>query len=291
MLVPESARATKQFVLASCRPLHDRLLPTIEPHELHALLIAKRDHGERGRGAKFAANRLHSHLCTFFKWAADPIMQRETGLMVDPMLTVKRPWPVKRKATRRKRLWFNGIAADDLVRGLWRYANEEPASDWAKFIKLMLITGKRTNAIRDMRWEHIDASGYWQPPSRSDSKRNNPILLPKLAQQILGQRQPSGKVLPYMGSAHYLQNCARLRPDVPDDFIWHGLRHLMITKLRELRVPPHIARLLTDHLPADDEHAGYEHADQRDEMLAALELWCARIEHLVTPAAKASRAA
>jgi len=50
-----------------------------------------------------------------------------------------------------------------------------------------------------------------------------------------------------------------------------------------LRVKPHIARELLDHIAFNDEHAGYEHSDYRDEVRDALELWCAYIEKLIQP--------
>ena len=35
--------------------------------------------------------------------------------------------------------------------------------------------------------------------------------------------------------------------DIVQDFFWHGCRHVMSTKLIELRVNPYIARLVLDH--------------------------------------------
>ncbi len=66
-----------------------------------------------------------------------------------------------------------------------------------------------------------------------------------------------------------------------DDFLIHGIRHLVSTKLKELKVHPYIARQLMDHAAFNDVHAGYEHSDDRDDMLAALEKWCAHIEKLL----------
>ncbi len=70
------------------------------------------------------------------------------------------------------------------------------------------------------------------------------------------------------------------------DFFMHGLRHIMTTKLRALKINPYVARLLLDHAEAKDAHSGYEHLGLdhwRPEMEAALERWCAHIEELVTP--------
>ena len=60
---------------------------------------------------------------------------------------------------------------------------------------------------------------------------------------------------------------------------------MVATKLAELKVAPHISRLLLDHAAGPkDAHAGYEHVDWRPEMAEALEQWCAYIERLVAPA-------
>jgi hypothetical protein len=133
-----------------------------------------------------------------------------------------------------------------------------------------------------MSWDNISSTWDWEPPYRSEYKRNDPVPLPKLAQRILGPRREQGRVIkPFL--PYWLQRQARRRKGMPADFIWHGVRHIVITKLRELGVARHIAKLITDHRE-DDVHADYEHDLPRKEMLAALELWCARVEHLVAPA-------
>ena len=33
-----------------------------------------------------------------------------------------------------------------------------------KFVKLLILTGKRRNAVQGMRWEQLDGDWYWTPP-------------------------------------------------------------------------------------------------------------------------------
>ena len=77
----------------------------------------------------------------------------------------------------------------------------------------------------------------------------------------------------------------KVQSQVEPTYFHHGLRHVVATKLAELKVAPHISRLILDHAAGPkDAHAGYEHVDWRPEMAEALEQWCAYIERLVAPA-------
>jgi hypothetical protein len=67
------------------------------------------------------------------------------------------------------------------------------------------------------------------------------------------------------------------------DFIWHGIKHIVESKLAELRVPPHIRDMLLDHSAQRGAGKGYDHHEYRAERLEALEVWCSHIEDLVQP--------
>ena len=55
------------------------------------------------------------------------------------------------------------------------------------------------------------------------------------------------------------------------DFIWHGVRHIVETRLGELRVPPHVRDVLLDHPIARSQAArGYDHGAYREECAEAL---------------------
>jgi integrase len=170
-----------------------------------------------------------------------------------------------------------------VIKGLWNYASSVGGEE-GKFIKLCLIMGKRSNAVAKMTWEQIDDAWYWTPAKGTKRKRNNPIPLPKLAQRVLGKRDTGfvlGRLIP---KSKRDKISANLKKAVEPTFFLHGLRHVVITKLRELKVSPDIARMVTDHALPKDAHSGYEHVDWTAEMLAALEKWCAYIEAVVAPA-------
>jgi hypothetical protein len=138
-----------------------------------------------------------------------------------------------------------------------------------------------------MLWQQIDSAWFWTPPPGSKTKRCNAIPLPKLAQRVLGQRRDQGHVFSLTRN-DLTRMQASLRKElegVAEDFFWHGIRHMVETKLAELRVQPHIRDLLLDHASARSRAAaGYDHHDYEAEMLAALEAWCSHIEKLIRPA-------
>lgn len=259
-----SAERTLTFMRSSTVAWHNRPMATIQSAEISALLVAKRD-----GGAKYASTLLYAHFKTLFRWLA-----KKRVIPSNPMLDVDRPWL---GAKGRDLEWFAGTKADDAIRAVWRYA-EQIGGDEGRFLKLLLITGKRSNAVQAMRWEHIDDTWYWRPPGGTRSKRNHAIPLPALAREVLGSRVPKGRVLVHQ-STHLVIGRVRRRTHI-EDFVLHGLRHVVETKLGELRVLPHMRDMLLDHAPARGAGKGYDHHAYRDEMLETLELWCAHIRRV-----------
>lgn len=255
-----------KLLLNNTTSLHGRPISGITYRELETLLHAK------AKVSPSSANRLHAHLSTFFRWC-----MRSRRLSSNPMYEHKRPAPVPEPRTRP---WFFGEAGDAMIVKLWRFA-DEVGGDQGSIIKLLIITGKRKNAVEDMSWSNIDARTWlWSPPSRSKAKHNQSIVLPQLARRVLGRHQGDGKVFGYVNMEILSK---RVKDEVVSDFFWHGIRHIVTTKLRELRVHPWIARIVLDHKVFTDAHAGYEHGDQSAEMLEALERWCSHVEKLIQP--------
>ena len=195
------------------------------------------------------------------------------------MTDMKRPFA---KPEGRKRDWFKGTAADKAVVSLWSTADQLEVNE-GRYLKMLLLTGKRRTSLASMRWEHINDDWFWDAPdSESKNKRRHSIPLPKKAQEILHPRKNTG---PVFGTISFQKLVRQIRQtsDIKD-FIYHGARHLMESKLAELRIPPHIRDRLFDHAPNRGAGAGYDHYEYRDEMLAALNQWAAHIDKLRTPA-------
>ena len=269
-----SAERSKQFILTVCNRWHDRAIGTLTYTEIDDLLCEIRDgikKGKRRRAAPYAANRVHAHLGTMFRWA-----KRTKRLTENPMADMPKP----RKAEPRSRPWFEGEAADAAIVKVWQAA-DTIGGDAGRLIKLITITGKRRGAIQAMQWEQIQTDWFWKLPKPKGNKRLHSIPLPRLAQRILSPRG-DGRVLRRI-DAQFLMNKVRALTGL-DTFIFHGLRHMVESKLAELRVQPHVRDKLLDHSPKRGTGAQYDHWEYRDEMAEALEKWCSYIERLVAPA-------
>jgi integrase len=187
-----------------------------------------------------------------------------------------------------------------VVAALWALAGTL-GGDSEKFLKLLILTGKRRNTVQGMRWENIAADWYWKPSGGSDIKRATPIPLPAFAQRVLGKRQNAGKVMQVSGeTAQQLIRTVRTKLKLPDpvrerlglpvpglglpDYLHHGLRHIFETRTGELGVKPHTRDLLLDHAIARSASGrGYDHGVYKAELLEALTLWADHIERLVAP--------
>jgi integrase len=232
--------------------------------------------GDR-KGTPYLANRVYSHLRHFFTSCV-----RRKIITVSPMAEMPRPWNGEKP---RDLHWFKGEAADDAVKKIWKAADEIGGVE-GRFIKMLVLTGKRPgpgSGLADMRWENIaGAAWFWDaPPSPAKNKRRHAIHLPKLAQRVLHPRQQQGDVFPHI---HFSKLQKRVKELTGmQDFIFHGIRHLVETKAAELKIAPHIRDLLLDHVPARGAGAGYDHHSYEGETREAIELWSSYVERLVDP--------
>lgn len=261
----KSAEESEAFILHSTKGWHVRPVAAIRKGEIEELLHIKRDMGHG-----YAANRLHAHLLTFFRWCV-----RTDRIAINPMAEMPKPW---NGAKRRDREWFKREKADDMIRTLWRIADAED-DDEGRFVKLLLITGKRKEAIASMSWEQIMNDWTWEPIVGNKRKRCHAIPLPSLAQKVLGKRKRSGLVMPDVRQGRLI-GLIRRESGV-EDFILHGVRHIVETKLAELKVPSDFRDMVLDHAPVRGAGKDYDHHEYRDEVLAALETWCAHLEKVV----------
>jgi integrase len=274
----KSADQTKAVMLSSCKEWHTRPVPTIRSKEIEeGLLWRIRDgHGDKPP-RPYLANRVYSHLKAFFAWYA------KRNKILSPMLDMGKPW---NKAKPRDRDWFKKAAGDNAIKALWRSADEIGGAE-GRYVKLMLLTGKRKTALASMSWDHIDENWLWDPPpSDAKNKRLNGVPLPKLAQRILYPRHETGNVFGRI-NLDKLQDKIRKASGI-EDFFWHGLRHLAETKTAELRdarghslILPHIRDLLFDHASKRGSGKGYDHHDYEPELSAAIEVWAEYVEGLV----------
>jgi hypothetical protein len=211
------------------------------------------------------------------------------------------------KLKRRERAWFRGKAADDAIRAIWDAA-EKIGGEEERYLKVLLLTGKRPwgrengNGLGALHWEHISPDWFWDaPPSKSKTKRLHPIPLAPLTQRVLHPRGRDGYVFDDIDAGGLMKR-VRVITGL-DDFLLHGIRHIVETKLETLKLAedgryvdgrgargklvalPHIRDMLFDHAPNRGTGAVYAHATPRDyfeDMLAAAEDWAEYVEGLTT---------
>lgn len=283
-----SALKTQAVILYNAKDWLTRPIATIRADEIEKLLWRVRDGGEGRRPAPYMANRLHAHLHDFFKWAS----RRSGPLKESPMLDIAKPWSGEKG---RDREWFKGQAANDAIKSIWKAA-DEISGDEGRYLKLLLITGKRPwgrengVGLGAIRWEHITPDWFWDaPPSKVRNKRLHGVPLPNLAQRVLHPRQAEGWVFGDIDNKKLKQTVRRLTGI--KDFIPHGIRHLVETKMQGLHdeqdrslIFDHMRDLLLDHASQRGAGKGYAHHDYKTEMRAAMEAWAEHIEKLVQPA-------
>jgi integrase len=277
----KSAAKTQALMLAACKDWLPRSVATISFREIDKLLLTIRD-GDEAQGLKPRgplANRLHSHLKDFFGWC-----KRNRAIERNEMEGMAKPLD---EMESRDRPWFKKDAADAAIKSLWTVA-DQVGSNEGKYIKLMVILGKRKTALAAMRWDEITPDWFWDAPESNSNKRLHGVPLPQLAQRVLSPRQAQGKVFGDINLDRLQQQLRKLTPI--EDFFWHGLRHLAETKTAELKddnkrplIPPHVRDMLFDHSSKRGAGAGYDHHDYVPEMSTAMEAWAAYIEGLVTP--------
>jgi hypothetical protein len=272
----KSAESTGRVMLTSCKGWETRAVGSIRYQEIEHLLVTIRDGSEERKPAPYMANRLFAHLRTFFT-----SLVRRRIITASPMTDMPRPW---NGAKPRDRDWFKKDAGNDAIKSIWQAADTIGGVE-GQYLKALILTGKRPGpncGLADMRWQDIKDDWFWDaPPSGIKNKRRHPIHLPKRLQRVLHPRRPEREVFPHFDGAS-LQRRVRNMTGI-EDFIFHGVRHLVETKLAELKVAPHIRDQLLDHVPARGAGAGYDHHSYESEKREALELWSTYVEGLVDP--------
>lgn len=263
-----SADQVRKALLQECDAWKERRVASITPREIGALV-----EGIRDGGRPYWANRVFAYLRTFFGWCVRP----SVGFVpASPCEGLKRPFEGEEARDR--------VLTPEEIAALWHGAGKLGVYEGA-YVRVLLLTGKRKNALAAMRWEEIGADGWWRPPQpktkRKPKKTNLPIPLPAPALKIV-RSLPQLDDNPYVFAGR--RRNGHLDPGSPlqrrlqaasgvEDFFWHAVRHTVATKLSELRVPGNAARRFTDHAQVKDAHEGYTHDDLADVTHDAADTW------------------
>ncbi len=229
----KSAAANEELVLRLTAAWHKRPIGSITRRHIKELLAVV------AADTPYQAVRLHAHLKSILDWTVDMEWLAQSPMPKKPPVSGLKG---------RDREWFksgrNGAPgrSDDVVKAVWGVANAMGGDD-GRFLKLVLITGKRVNAVAAMRWDQIEEGGWWTPIEGSKNKRNNPTPLSRLAQRVLGSRPGKGGPVAVVSTRRrdtMKQHVRKKLEGVASDFILHGLRHILATWFRAQKVRPDI---------------------------------------------------
>jgi integrase len=278
-----TALECQRILLKACAEWHHRPVGTIRAQEIGQLMRSIRDGDGNGtKPRRYQANKVFGLLRTFFAWCTKPDVGK---IKTSPMVGLDKPFDGEKSRERS----FN----DDELKAIWRAANKLGGVE-GRFLKALLLTGKRKGALSRMKWEHVNAAWFWEPPASESTKNKHllPVPLSALTQSVIGKRQSQGYVFPGPTEhTHYIDDGVLHRKVRREskiaDFFPHALRHTAETKLAGLRIPPHIRDLLFDHQRKYERERGsgarYDHHTYGDEMREAIEKWAGYVADLVQP--------
>ena len=232
-----------------------------------------------GKGTK--ANRVHTHIKTFFNWCI--------GVGVTDTSPCDRvPKPFKEESKER-------FLLDHEIKLFWQAtaADNEP---WGSLYRLLLLTGQRLNEVAYMTDHELLAADHWHlKSSRTKNKCRHDIFLPRQAVDIINRDTriagDAGFVFTTTGVGpvrSFDKPNNRLRRSMNeqagrdlDHFTPHDLRRTCETGLAMLGTPQPIIDRITNHVNALGMARTYNMYDYRSEKAAALQKWADHIEDIV----------
>jgi integrase len=223
--------------------------------------------------APVAANRLLSHLKTFFNWSV------EEEFFEHPPTAVMRPLT---KEIRRDR-----VLNDEEIRAIWKAAEEIGTVGSA--IQFLLVTGQRRSEVGGMTWAEVDrAKRLWTlPKERTKAARAHEVPLSNLALSILDSC-PELNAFVFASSrlaaapiANFCKGNAsldRVAPIAP----WrlHDLRRTCATNLVDVGVDRIIIAKILNHAEREVT-AIYDRHPRAEEKRVAMDRWAARLMAIV----------
>ncbi len=216
--------------------------------------------------------------------------------------------------------WLNEAEIVAFWHSLGDQTSEKERQKVASVLRLLLLTGLRTGELRQTQWENVDVEGRTltipvalQKLQKKQEKKAKPFVIPLtplavgLFETLRALTEDSPWVLPSADSKNGIygdkaigrfmrrhwegekppKGSKRKRQNghpalAPFDLATpHDLRRTVKTWLGKLGVRPHVSELVLNHKPPRVEQH-YDQHDYFDERRAALELWDAKIQGLIS---------
>jgi integrase len=248
-------------------PLHRRPLSEIKRAEIAAQLqqIIK----DSGRTC---AARARSNLGALYTWA-----MREGLCEANPVIGTNDPDP----KTSRDR-----VLSDSELVSVWNGCGD---GNFAKIVRLLILTGCRRREIGSLKWSEIDlATGIMTiSAERTKNGRAHTLTLPPMALDIIGSVPRSDGCDYVFGQSGFQRwsgaaHIGALREELGEMAHWslHDLRRTFRTGLGRLGIPSHIAELCINHTRGGIEAVYDRHTYER-EIALALAQWAAHVAAII----------
>jgi integrase len=234
------------------------------------------------RGKPIMANRLLVHLKRLFKWTAGRGM-----IAVSPAALIEAPSP---KSERER------VLTDPELCEVW-HGCDRLGWPFGPLVQLLMLTAQREGEVAAMRWSDLDleAATWTLVGAQTKAKRSHLIPLSAMALQILKAQPrlascdfvfPAGRT----GNARPVSGFSKVKVRLDricgiSDWVFHDLRRTVATAMARLQVPPHVTEKILNHrghAVAGPMGKIYQRYDYLEERRAALELWAATLERVIT---------
>ncbi|WP_295387886.1 site-specific integrase [uncultured Thiodictyon sp.] len=237
------------------------------------------------RGSEVMANRTLAYLGMLCAWCVD----REI-IKADPTDGIKKPGAEQSRAR---------VLSPAELRAIWQGVAPTQVNHgdlFAGIIRILMLTGQRSEEVAGMRWVELDGDTWTLPASRTKNGRGHivPLSAPVLA--ILAERRAEQAAMkmqtefvftsfgprPFSG---WSKSKARLdgRANIAAWTI-HDLRRTLATRMAEdLRIPPHVIEATINHVSGSRGGVAgtYNRALYLDERKTALDAWAGYVLRLV----------
>jgi integrase len=248
--------------------------------------------GTIARGAEVQANRTLARLRALFNWAIE-----KDRVAASPVARMKLPTQERPR---------DRVLSDDELRWLWQ-ACDEIGWPFGPLVKLLLLTAQRRDEVAGMTWLEINfGKRVWTIP-RHKAKNDcvHEVQLSEAAIEVLRSMPRIGDSLVFtttgetavsgfskaklrldagMLEAKRAELGARKGDGIPG-WTLHDLRRTATTGMAKLKVPPHVADKVLNHVSGTIRGvaAVYSRFAYFDERREALEAWGNNITGLLEP--------
>ena len=259
---PRSYQETERHLRRHAAPLHHDRAPSVTRGQIAALLekVAK-------QSGSVAANRLRAALSALWSWGI------RTGLIEannNPVaFTERRPERAR-----------DHTLSDAELKAIWAAADGD--SDYARIVRLCILTGCRRDEIGGLRWDevHDDRIVITTDRMKAGSAHEIPLLPMTLDALPCRPEKADGHVFGRFGTGFSGWSRSKQALDVKiantgieiRPWTLHDLRRTFSTKLHDAGIDPHIVEALLAH-KQQGIAAVYNRASFRNAKRAAMVRW------------------